>query len=597
MSDYVAPLKDMSFALKLAGMDEVAALPGYEEASEDLVAAVLEEAGKFAHGVLSPINWDGDRNGAVLENGVVRTAPGWINAYHQFAEGGWNGVPFDPEYGGQGLPWAVATAVNEMWQGANMAFGLCPLLNQGACELLSHYGSDEQKRTYLEKMVAGQWTGTMNLTEPGAGSDLSQVRTKAVKDGDVYRISGSKIFITYGDHDLTENIIHLVLARTPDAPPGVKGISLFIVPKVLVNADGSLGERNDARCVSLEHKLGIHASPTAVMAFGDNGGAVGYLVGEENRGIEYMFMMMNNARLNVGLQGVAISERAYQKALGYAKERVQGKPVGFKGDKTPAIIGHADVRRMLITMKALTEATRALAYYAMAQFDIAGRHAEAEVRAAAADRVALLTPVVKAWSTDVGVEVASLGVQVHGGLGFIEETGAAQYYRDARIAPIYEGTNGIQANDLVFRKVTRDKGAVAMGCIADMRAAAATATGSGTGDLAPLGAALVTGIDALEAATKSLVDSDPVTVAAVAYPYLRLFGTVAGGWMMTKAAVAAQAALAAGEGDPEFARAKLATATFYATNILPMAGGHLAAVQAGAAPVLTMTDEQFGIDL
>ncbi|MCA1972214.1 MAG: acyl-CoA dehydrogenase [Caenispirillum sp.] len=594
MSEYVAPLKDMSFALKLAGMEQVAALPGFEEASEDLVAAVLEEAGKFAHGVLSPINWEGDRSGgAKLENGVVRTAPGWQDAYRQFAEGGWNGVPFDPEYGGQGLPWVVTTAVNEMWQAANMSFGLCPLLNQGACELLSHYGSEEQKRTYLEKMVSGQWTGTMNLTEPGAGSDLSQVRTKAVKDGDVYKITGSKIFITYGDHDLTENIVHLVLARTPDAPEGVKGISLFIVPKVLVNADGSLGERNDARCVSLEHKLGIHASPTAVMAFGDNGGATGYLVGEENRGIEYMFMMMNNARLNVGLQGVAISERAFQKALGYAKERVQGKPVGFKGDKTPAIIGHPDMRRMLITMKALTEATRALAYTAMAQFDIANRHAEPEVRRAAADRVALLTPVVKAWSTDVGVEVASLGVQVHGGLGFVEETGAAQYYRDARIAPIYEGTNGIQANDLVFRKVARDKGAVAMGLIAEMRDVA----GSAAGDLAPLGAALKAGIDSLETATASIAAADPVTVAAVAYPYLRLFGTVAGGWMMVKSAIASQAALAAGEGDPEFHKAKLATATFYATNLLPAHGGHLAAVQAGAAPVMTMTDEQYGIDL
>ncbi|SOD92692.1 acyl-CoA dehydrogenase [Caenispirillum bisanense] len=594
MSEYVAPLKDMSFALKLAGMEQVAALPGFEEASEDLVAAVLEEAGKFAHGVLSPINWEGDRSGgAKLENGVVRTAPGWQDAYRQFAEGGWNGVPFDPEYGGQGLPWVVTTAVNEMWQAANMSFGLCPLLNQGACELLSHYGSEEQKRTYLEKMVSGQWTGTMNLTEPGAGSDLSQVRTKAVKDGDVYKITGSKIFITYGDHDLTENIVHLVLARTPDAPEGVKGISLFIVPKVLVGADGSLGERNDARCVSLEHKLGIHASPTAVMAFGDTGGATGYLVGEENRGIEYMFMMMNNARLNVGLQGVAISERAYQKALAYAKERVQGKPVGFKGDKTPAIIGHPDMRRMLITMKALTEATRALAYTAMAQFDIANRHAEPEVRRAAADRVALLTPVVKAWSTDVGVEVASLGVQVHGGLGFVEETGAAQYYRDARIAPIYEGTNGIQANDLVFRKVARDKGAVAFGLIAEMRDVAAAATG----DLAPLGAALMAGIDSLETATTAIAGADPVTVAAVAYPYLRLFGTVAGGWMMVKSAIASQAALAAGEGDPEFHKAKLATATFYATNLLPAHGGHLAAVQAGAAPVMTMTDDQYGIDL
>lgn len=594
MSDYTAPLKDMSFALKLAGMEEVATLPGYEEASDDLIHAVLEEAGKFAAGVLAPINWDGDRHGAKLENGVVRTAPGWVDAYKQFAEGGWNGVPFDPEYGGQGLPWLVATAVNEMWQAANMSFGLCPLLNQGACELLSHYGSDEQKRTYLEKMVTGEWTGTMNLTEPSAGSDLSQVRTKAIPNGDgTYKVIGQKIFITYGEHDMTDNIVHLVLARTPDAPPGVKGISLFIVPKFVVNADGTPGERNDARCVSLEHKLGIMASPTAVMAFGDNGGATGYLVGEENRGLEYMFMMMNNARLNVGLQGVAIAERAYQKALAYARDRVQGKPVGYKGETTPPIIDHADVKRMLLTMKAYTEATRALAYYAMGQFDMAERHAEPEVKGAAAARVALLTPVVKAWSTDIGVEVASLGVQVHGGLGFVEETGAAQYYRDARIAPIYEGTNGIQANDLVFRKVTRDKGAAAASCIAEMRATAETASG----DTEAMGTALTQGIESLEAATKALVESTPTDVAAVAYPYLRLFGTVAGAWMMVKGAVAAEAALKAGEGDPEFHKAKLATARFYITNLLPHHSAHLAAVQAGGEPVLSITDDQLAIDL
>ncbi|WP_404381761.1 acyl-CoA dehydrogenase [Caenispirillum salinarum] len=594
MAEYTAPLKDMSFALKLAGMDDVAALPGYEEASEDLVHAVLEEAGKFAHGVLSPLNWEGDRHGAVLENGVVRTAPGWKDAYKQFAEGGWNGVPFDPEYSGQGLPWTLATACNEMWQSANMSFGLCPMLNQGACEVISHYGTEEQKRTYLEKMVSGEWTGTMNLTEPAAGSDLSQVRTKAIRNDDgTYKIIGQKIYITYGDHDMTDNIVHLVLARTPDAPEGVKGISLFIVPKYTVTADGSVGERNDVRCVSLEHKLGIHASPTAVMAYGDDGGATGYLVGEENRGLEYMFMMMNNARLNVGLQGVSIAERAYQKALGYAQERVQSKPVGFKGDQVPTIIAHADVRRMLLTMKAYTEATRALAYYAMAQFDVAERHAEPEVRKAAAERVALLTPVVKAWSTDIGVEVASLGVQVHGGLGFVEETGAAQYYRDARIAPIYEGTNGIQANDLVFRKVARDKGAAAASCIAEMHETVKTAEG----DLAYMGETLAEGIDSLQKATDALVGADPVTVAAAAYPYLRLFGTVAGAWMMVKAAIASAKAKAAGEGDPTFHSAKLATARFYITNLLPQHSGHLAAVTAGAGPVMDVTEDEFAVDL
>jgi alkylation response protein AidB-like acyl-CoA dehydrogenase len=584
----------MSFALKLAGMDAVAALPGYEEATDDLVQAVLEEAGKFSAGVLAPINGDGDRHGAVLENGVVRTAPGWKDAYKQFAEGGWNSVPFDPDHGGQGLPWAVATAVNEMWQAANMSFGLCPLLNQGACEVIAHYGTEEQKQTYLEKMVSGEWTGTMNLTEPSAGSDLSQVRTKALRNDDgTYKIIGQKIFITYGDHDMTDNIVHLVLARTPDAPEGVKGISLFIVPKFVVNADGTPGERNDVRCVSLEHKLGIHASPTAVMAYGDDGGATGYLIGEENRGIEYMFMMMNNARLNVGLQGVAISERAFQKALAYAQDRVQSKPVAFKGETTPPIIAHADVRRMLLTMKAYTEATRALAYYAMAQFDIADRHAEPEVRKAAADRVALLTPVVKGWSTDIGVEVASLGVQVHGGLGFIEETGAAQFYRDARIAPIYEGTNGIQANDLAFRKVARDKGTAAASFIAEMRETLATATG----DLAPLADALKAGIDSLEDATTTLVGADPVTIASVASPYLRLFGTVAGAWMMTRAAVAAAKAKDAGEGDPTFHSAKLGTARFYATNLLPQHSGLLAAVKAGADPVMGVSEDELAIDL
>src|SRR5688572_4706004 len=456
MSIYQAPLSEMRFVMnELAGLDQVAKLPGYEEAAPDVVAAILQEASKFATDVLDPLNQSGDAEGAKrLEDGTVKTPVGFKAAYRQYCENGWNGLTKNPEHGGQGLPQLVATAVEEMWHSSNMAFDLCPLLTQGAIEAIELVGTEAQKQQFLPKMVSGEWTGTMNLTEPQAGSDLAAVRTKAVKQPDgSYRLSGNKIFITYGEHDYTDNIIHLVLGRTPDAPEGVKGISLFIVPKVLVNEDGSLGKRNDVRCVSIEHKLGIHASPTCVMAYGDKEGAVGYLIGEENRGLEYMFIMMNLARFSVGMEGVGIAERAYQRAVTYARDRVQGKAVGLeKAPKASPIIEHPDIRRMLMTMRAYTEAMRAVAYVTAAAMDNARRHPDAASRKQHQAFVDLMIPIVKAHSTELGQVVASLGVQVHGGMGYIEETGAAQHMRDARITTIYEGTTGIQANDLIGRK-------------------------------------------------------------------------------------------------------------------------------------------------
>jgi alkylation response protein AidB-like acyl-CoA dehydrogenase len=587
MADYSAPIADMRFAVtRLAGLDEVGALPGYEEITPDLVDSIFEEAGRFAGGALGPLNVVGDRQGSRLENGVVRTPDGWANAYKGFVDGGWNAVPFDPDFGGQGLPWIVATPLQEMWTSANMAFSLC--------EAISHHGSDAQKATYLPKLISGEWTGTMNLTEPQAGSDVGAVRTRAIKDGDHYLITGQKIFITYGDHEMTENIVHLVLARTPDAPPGVKGISLFIVPKYMVGEDGSLGQRNDLRCASLEHKMGIHASPTAVMAYGDNGGAVGHLVGEENKGLQYMFTMMNNARLAVGLQGVAVAERATQQAASYARERVQGRDIGGQ-DATPvAIVRHPDVRRMLLTMKSLTEASRALAYLAAATLDIAHRHPDPETRQKRQATVDLLIPVVKGWSTEVGSEVAAIGVQVHGGMGYIEETGAAQFMRDAKIAEIYEGTNGIQANDLIGRKLTRDGGVTAKSLIGKMRAVDAGLAQAGA-ELAGLRAALAHGVAELEAATDWILEAqkgDPRDAAAGAVPFMRLWGTVAGGWLLAAGAVAAKAELANG-GDEKFLKAKITTARFYGEQILPRATSLKAAATAGGATVMAMEDEAF----
>ena len=596
MTDYAAPLADMRFVLtEIAGIEEIARLPGCEQASADLVDAVLEEAGKLAGGVLAPLNRVGDQQTSRLENGVVRTPDGFREAYAKYVEGGWNALPFDPEHGGQGLPLALATAVLEMWNSANMGFALCPLLNVGAVEALQTHGTDEQKRLYLGKLVSGEWTGTMNLTEPQAGSDVGALRARAVREGDHYRITGQKIFITYGEHDLAPNIVHLVLARLPDAPPGTKGISLFVVPKFMVNPDGSLGQRNDVRCVSLEHKLGIHASPTCVLAYGDSGGAVGYLIGEENRGMECMFTMMNSARLNVGLQGVAIAERAYQQARDFAKQRVQGRPVTTKTSGTYPIIHHPDVRRMLLSMRAQTEAMRALAYYTAGAIDRARHHPDAEARAVQQRRADLLIPVVKAWCTDLGVEVASTGVQVHGGMGFIEETGAAQHLRDARIAPIYEGTNGIQANDLIGRKLLRDRGAAARDLIAEMRALDAALAAQPGDDLAAIRGPLTAGIDALVTATDWMVEhgeGDAARALAGAVPYLKLTGAVVGGWFMARGALAAQGYLARRDGNAPFHEAKLLTARFYAEHILPAAPSFLPAVTGGNT-VMAFDLEQF----
>ncbi|PWC54614.1 acyl-CoA dehydrogenase [Azospirillum sp. TSO22-1] len=599
MIPYTAPVADFRFLLnEVVGFDRVAGLPAFESATPDLVDAILEEGGKFASGVLAPLNTVGDKEGSVLENGVVRTPTGWQEAYAQFVEAGWGSLPFEPDYGGQGLPWTVQFAAQEMWQAANLSFGLCPLLTQGAVDLLTEHGSAEQKATYLPKLIAGTWTGTMNLTEPQAGSDLAAVRTRAVRAEDgTYRISGQKIFITYGEHDMAENIVHLVLARLPDAPAGVKGISLFIVPKFLVKEDGSLGDRNDARAASLEHKLGIKASPTCVMAFGDHEGAVGYVVGEENRGLEYMFTMMNNARLGVGIQGIALAERAYQQARDYARTRVQSKDVADSRGPAVSIIRHPDVRRMLLEMRAKTEAARALALYAGTQLDLARSHEDAEVRAAAQARIDLVTPVVKAWSTDIGCEVTSLGVQVHGGMGFIEETGAAQHYRDARITPIYEGTNGIQANDLVFRKVGRDGGAAANAFIAEIRATLAELDSVPGDDMQAILTNLSTALATLDQATEWVVrvqqEGNARAAAAGAVNYLRLWGTVAGGWMMAKAAAKALDGLRQPGANAPFLEAKLVTARFYAEQILPSTQGLLVPILSAQRTVMALSEEQF----
>ncbi|MBL8697123.1 MAG: acyl-CoA dehydrogenase [Alphaproteobacteria bacterium] len=593
---YAPPIQDMRFALEVvAEFDRLRAVAGADGLDRDTIGQILEEAGKLAGDVIAPLNAGGDRHGARLDNGVVRTAPGWREAYRAFVDGGWNTLPFEPEHGGQGLPWGVATAVHEMWESASLAFALCPLLTAGAIDLLQAHASPAQKATYLPKMVSGVWTGTMNLTEPQAGSDVGALRTRAVRDGDRYRITGQKIFITYGDHDMTENVIHMVLARTPDAPPGSRGISLFIVPKFLVKPDGSPGERNDLRVVSLEHKLGIHASPTCVMAYGDGDGAIGFLVGEENRGLEYMFTMMNSARLAVGLQGVAIAERAYQQARRFAQGRVQSRELGARSAAPVPIVRHPDVRRMLLAMRTAAEAARAVAYLAAVELDLARRHPDPAARTRHQLRVDLLIPVVKAWSTDLGVEVASIGVQVHGGMGFIEETGAAQHYRDARILPIYEGTNGIQANDLVFRKLARDDGAAAATLLAEIAAIAGAAAESAEPALRIAGARLADGERALADATATLLrrhGEGPRLVAVGAAAYLRLFGLVAGGFAMTKSALAASRALAAGDGDARFLRAKLVSARFYADHWLSQAPGLRHAATAADDDVLALADDE-----
>ena len=594
---YTAPLADMRFALReVAGLGQVARLPGYEHASDDTIDAVLEEAAKLAGTGLAPLNREGDKAGARLENGVVRTAPGFAKIYKEFVEGGWNSLPFDPEFGGQGMPWLIATGVQEMWQAANMGFGLVLLLNQGAIDAIHHHGSAEQKAIFLPKMISGEWTGTMNLTEPQAGSDLAQLKTRAVRNGDHYLVTGQKIFITYGEHDMTENIVHLVLARTPDAPAGVRGISLFIVPKFMVGTDGKPAKRNDLRCVSLEHKLGIHASPTCVMSYGDDGGAVGYLVGEEGRGLSYMFTMMNNARLSVGIQGLAIAERAYQQAAEFARTRVQSKDDGSADAKPVSIVHHADIRRMLMTMRAQIEAMRALGYYTAAGIDGALKHPDKDTARRTQDRVDLLIPIVKAWFTDLGNEIASLGVQVHGGMGFIEETGAAQHLRDARILPIYEGTNGIQARDLVGRKVAKDSGETMLGLVAEMRTLAREMAKAPGDDMAAIRVGVQAAADALEDATKWVAQSvkaDLVTALAGSAPFLRLAGTALGGWLLARGALVAQSKLAARDGDPAFLEAKLVTARFYADVILPPPLAQLGPLKAAGRTVFALKEDQF----
>ena len=592
MSTYIAPLRDMQFILnEVAGLEDICALPGNEECSVDLVESILDEASKFATGVLDPINRAGDTVGSLCKDGVVTTAPGFKDAYKLFCETGWNAMPFDPEYGGQGLPAVVTMAVNEMWKSSNMAFGLCPMLTGGAIEAIAHHASDELKQKFLPKMVEGTWSGTMNLTEPAAGSDLAAITTKAKRaDDGSFLVSGTKIFITWGENDCAENIIHLVLARLPDAPPGLKGISLFLVPKFLVNDDGSLGKRNDLICASIEHKLGIHGSPTAVMSFGEKEGAVGYLIGEENKGVGYMFTMMNHARVNVGLEGVGIAERAYQHALWYARERIQGAIIGDKSGEKKPILHHPDVRRLLMDVKSRTEAMRTLAYYAAAQIDKA--HAGDAVAKA---RIDLLTPVVKGWSTEQGVELTSTALQVFGGVGFVEETGAAQYYRDSRITTIYEGTTAIQANDLVGRKLAREKvpGAAMQALLTEMNADADAIASDAK--LANIAVNLKNGINSLSTAVNWILanyEKAPQDVHAGSVPFLKLTGIVVGGWLMAKSAAVAAKHLAAGSSD-EFYQAKLVTAEYFATHQLPFAAAYSAEVTGGSAATFALPEKLF----
>lgn len=593
MIPYAAPIRDLQFVLKEMGLlEQVMHLPGCEEVTPDLVDAILEEAGKFASEQLAPINASGDKQGATIENGVVRLPDGYTEAYHAFVEGGWNSVPFEAEYGGQELPWTIATAVTEMWQSANMAWALCPLLNQGAVEALQVHGTPEQQAAYLPKMISGEWSGTMNLTEPQAGSDLSLIKTKAKRDGDHYRIQGMKIFITYGEHEMAENIIHLVLARCEDAPEGVRGISLFVVPKYILKDDGTPGERNDLRCVSIEHKTGINGSPTCVMSYGDNGGAIGYLVGEENRGLEYMFTMMNNARLAVGLQGLSIIERSYQQARSYALDRKQGRA----GDKKLApIADHADVRRMLMTMRSHAEAMRGLVLETMLALDQQKRHHDESWRLWSERRVGLLTPVIKGWFTDMAVELTSMGVQIHGGMGFIEETGIAQHFRDSRILPIYEGTNGIQAMDLVGRKLLRDEGKAAQEYLDEVHILITALNDVEGDDMAVIRKRFAIAVDTLEDATEWLLETakdNPDAVGGSAAYYLRAFGITAGGAVLARAARTCLEKLAQDpQEDTEFLTAKIATARFYAENILPQVPGLFIAMEGGWQTLRNIPDD------
>jgi 3-(methylthio)propanoyl-CoA dehydrogenase len=598
---YKAPLKDMLFNIQhLANIDQIAKIPGFEEAGLDTAQAVLEECAKFNEGVLSPLNWEGDKNPSFFKDGKVTTTPGFKEAFRQYAEGGWQGLQHPTDFGGQGLPKTIGAACGEMLNSANMSFALCPLLSDGAIEALLTAGSDELKATYLEKLVSGQWTGTMNLTEPQAGSDLAMVRSRAEPQADgTYKIFGTKIYITYGEHDMAENIVHLVLARVVGAPEGVKGISLFVVPKFMVGKDGEgevvLGARNDVHCVSIEHKLGIKASPTAVLQYGDHGGAIGYLVGQENRGLEYMFIMMNAARYAVGVQGIAIAERAYQKAVQYAKDRVQSRPVDGSIAASAPIIHHPDVKRMLMTMRAYTEGCRAMAAVAAAAYDAAHHHTDADVRKQNAAFYEFMVPLVKGYSTEMSLEVTSLGVQVHGGMGFIEETGAAQYYRDAKILTIYEGTTAIQANDLVGRKTARDGGQTAKAIAAQVQATESALTHQGSTHAL----AVAKRLTAARLAFLDVVDfvahnnrTNPNAVFAGSVPYLMLAGNLVAGWQLARALLVAQTAAAQAE-DAAFMNTKITTTRFYADHLLSKAPGLRDSIVEGADSVTALAVEAF----
>jgi hypothetical protein len=594
---YIAPVKDMLFNIEhLAGIDQIAQLPGMEDAGLETAQAVLEEAAKFCEGVLSPLNWEGDKNPSTWKDGVVTAAPGFKEAFKQYTEAGWQGLQHPTEFGGQGLPKTIGSAVGEMQNAANLSFALCPLLTDGAIEALLTAGSPQLNAIYLEKLVSGEWTGTMNLTEPQAGSDLAAVRTRAEPQPDgSYKVMGTKIYITWGEHDMADNIIHLVLARVTGAPEGVKGISLFVVPKFLVNADGSVGARNDVHCVSIEHKMGIKASPTAVLQFGDHGGAVGYLVGQENRGLEYMFIMMNAARYGVGVQGIAIADRAYQKAVQFAKERIQSRPVDGSLPAAGPIIHHPDVKRMLMTMRAYTEGCRALSSVAAAAYDAAHHHADADTRKQNQAFYEFMVPLIKGYSTEMSLEVTSLGVQVHGGMGFIEETGCAQYYRDAKILTIYEGTTAIQANDLVGRKTARDGGQTAKGIAAQIETTEFELQQSGRDD-APavamrLKAARLAFLDVV-AFVAANTKTQPNDVFAGSVPYLMLAGNLMAGWQLARALLVAQEQLAKGQ-DTAFMQAKIITARFYADHLLTKAPGLRDSIVEGAACVTELALDAF----
>ncbi|MFM7698678.1 MAG: acyl-CoA dehydrogenase [Limnohabitans sp.] len=595
---YIAPVKDMLFNMQhLARIDQIAQLPGFEDANLETAQAVLEECARFNQDVVAPLNWESDKTPSFWKDGQVTTSPGFKQAYKQYAEGGWQGLQHPADFGGQGLPKTIGAACGEMLNAASLSFALCPLLTDGAIEALLTAGSDSLKSTYLEKLVSGEWTGTMNLTEPQAGSDLSMVRSRAEPQADgTYKVFGTKIYITYGEHDMADNIVHLVLARVTGAPEGIKGISLFVVPKWLVNADGSLGARNDVHCVSIEHKLGIKASPTAVLQYGDHGGATGFLVGQENRGLEYMFIMMNAARYAVGVQGIAIADRAYQKAVQYARDRVQSRPVDGSIKAAAPIIHHPDVRRMLMTMRAYTEGCRAMASVAAAAYDAAHHHPDAQTRKQNLAAYEFMVPLVKGFSTEMSLEVTSLGVQVHGGMGFIEETGAAQYYRDAKILTIYEGTTAIQANDLVGRKTVRDGGQTPKALAAQMQNTETELLALGTPDAKAIALRLSAARDALLDVVNFMVDkanSDPNGAYAGSVPYLMLAGNVIAGWQLARSHVAAHQALANGDTDTAFLQAKQVTARFYADHILSKAPAARDSIVQGAQSVTAMALEAF----